>query len=86
MVVLNDYSSSYRDLLDKAFKPILHVPRLKAIAIEAYKCKVNENPDHINVMLNPLIKPYDLRGGPRAEQLTNMIYLTVHLNLSQRYM
>ena len=41
---------------------------LKAIATEAYKCKANENPDYINVMLNPLIKPYNLRGGPRAEQ------------------
>ena len=67
-VVLNDYSSSYRDLLDKASKSTLYVSRLKAIAIEAYKCKENENPDYINVMLNPQIKPYDLRGGPRAEQ------------------
>ena len=67
-VVLNDYSSSYRDLLDKVSKPTLYVSRLKAIATEAYKCKANENPDYINVMLNPLIKPYTLRGGPRAEQ------------------
>ena len=67
-VVLNDYSSSYRNLLDKVSKPTLYVSRLKAIAIEAYKCKANENPDYINVMLNPLIKPYNLRGGPRAEQ------------------
>ena len=61
-------SSSYRDLLDKVSKPTLYVSRLKAIATEAYKCKANENPDYINVMLNPLIKPYNLRGGPRAEQ------------------
>ena len=67
-VVLNDYSSSYGDLLDKVSKPTLYVSRLKAIATEAYKCKANENPDYINVMLNPLIKPYNLRGGPRAEQ------------------
>ena len=67
-VVINDYSSSYRDLLDKVSKPTLYVSRLKAIATEAYKCKANENPDYINVMLNPLIKPYNLRGGPRAEQ------------------
>ena len=67
-VVLNDYSSSYRNLLDKVSKPTLYVSRLKAIAIEAYKCKANENPDYINVMLNPLIKPYNLRGGPHAEQ------------------
>ena len=66
-MVLNDYSSSYRDLLDKASKPTLYVSRLKAIAIEAYKCKEKESPDYINVMLNPQIKPYDLRGGPRAE-------------------
>ena len=67
-VVLNDYSSSYHNLLDKVSKPTLYVSRLKAIAIEAYRCKANENPDHINVMLNPLIKPYNLRGGPHAEQ------------------
>ena len=67
-VVLNYYSSSYRNLLDRVSKPTLYVSRLKAIAIEAYKCKANENPDYINVMLNPLIKPYNLRGGPRAEQ------------------
>ena len=67
-LVLNDYSSSYRKLLEKVSKPTLYVSRLKAIAIEAYKCKANENPDYINVMLNPLIKPYNLRGDPRAEQ------------------
>ena len=67
-VVLNDYSSSYRNLLDKVSKPTLYVSRLKAITIEAYKCKANENPDYINVMLIPLIKPYNLRGGPHAEQ------------------
>ena len=67
-VVLNDYSSSYRDLLHKVSKPTLYVSRLKAIATEAYKCKSNENPDYINVMLNPLIKPYNLRVSPRAEQ------------------
>ena len=39
MVVLNDNSSSYRNLLNKVYKPTLYVSRLKAIAIEAYKCK-----------------------------------------------
>ena len=73
-VVLNDYSSSYRNILDKVSKPTLYVSRIKAIAIEAYKCKANENPDYINVMLNPLIKhtiwgaapmPNSLRWTPR---------------------
>ena len=67
-VVLNDYSSSYCYILDKVSKPTLCVSRLKAIAIKAYKCKANENHDYLNVMLNRLIKPYNLRGGPRAEQ------------------
>ena len=67
-MVLKEYSSSYRGLLDKVSKPTPYVSRLKTIAIEAYKYKANENPDYINVMLNPLIKSHDLRGGPHAKQ------------------
>ena len=67
-VVLNDDTSSYRVLLDTVSKPTLYVSRQKSIAIEAYKCYDNENPEYINVMLDPLNKPYDLRGGSRAEQ------------------
>ena len=67
-VVLNDYISSYRDLLDKVSKPTLYVARIKAIAIDAYKCCVNENPPYINAMFDSVDKPYNLRGGPLAEQ------------------
>ena len=67
-VVLNDYVSPYRDLLDKVSNPTLYVARLKAIAIEAYKCYVNENPQYINSMFDSVDKPYNLRGGPLAEQ------------------
>ena len=49
-VVLNEYISSYRDLLDKVSKPTLYVVRIKAIAIEAYKCYVNENPPYISAV------------------------------------
>ena len=42
-VVLKDFVSPYRVLLDKVSKPTLCVTRLKAIATEAYKCSVNEN-------------------------------------------
>ena len=41
---------------------------LAHIAIEAYKCYVNENPPHIYAMLDSVDKPYNLRGGPLAEQ------------------
>ena len=43
-VVLNDYTSSYRVLLDTVSKTTLYVFRLKSIAIQVYKCYVNENP------------------------------------------
>ena len=66
--VLNDYTSSYRVLLDTVSKPTHYVSRLKSIAIEAYKYYVNENPEYIIIMLDPLNKPYDFRGGSRAEQ------------------
>ena len=67
-VVLNYYISSYRDLLDKVSKPTLYVARIKAIAIEAYKCYVNENPPYINAMFDSVDKPYKFRGGSLAEQ------------------
>ena len=67
-VVLNDYTSSYRVLLDTMSKPTLYVSRLKSMAIEANKCYVYENHEYINVTLDPLNKLYDLRGGSRAEQ------------------
>ena len=47
---------------------------LKAIAIEAYKCYVNENPQYINAMFDSVDKPYNLRGGPLAEQ--SKVYTT----------
>ena len=49
-VVFNDYISSYRDLLDKVSNQ--SVARIKAIAIEAYRCYVNENPRYINAMFD----------------------------------
>ena len=67
-VVINDYISSNRVVLDTVLKPTLYVSRVKSIAIEAHECYLNENPQYINVMLDPLNKTYDLRGGSRAEQ------------------
>ena len=67
-VVLNDYISSYRDLLDKVSKPTLYVARIKAIAVDAYKCYVNENPPYINTMFDSVDKPYNLKGPPLEGQ------------------
>ena len=74
-VVLNDYISSYRDLLDKVSKPTLYVARIKAIAFEAYKCYVNENPPYINAMFDSVDKPYKLRGGPLRSNLKLILHI-----------
>ena len=44
-VVLNDYTSSYRVLLDTVSKPTLYVSRLKSIAIEAYNVMLMKIPN-----------------------------------------
>ena len=62
-VVLNDYISSYRDLLDKVSKPTLYVAGIKIIAVEAFKCYVNEYPPYISAKFDSVDKPYNLRGG-----------------------
>ena len=49
-------------------KPTHYVSRLEAIALETYKCHVNGNREYVNVMLDPLTKLYDLRGGSRVEK------------------
>ena len=67
-VVLNDYTSSYSDLLNKMTGSTLDATRLETISTEAYESYANENPSNINAMLNPSIKPYNLIGGSRAEQ------------------
>ena len=85
-VVLNEYTSPYRVLLDTVSKPTLYVSRLKSIAIEAYKCYDNEIPVYINVMLDPLNKPYDLRSavlvlGSRKWTLCPVIWIPLLIRL-----
>ena len=43
-VVLNDYQASYQDLLNEVSCPTLYVSRMKAIAIEMFKCVKNISP------------------------------------------
>ena len=67
-VVLNDYTSSYSDLLNKMARHTLYIFVLKAIASESYKLCANENLVYINAMINLSIKAYNLRGGSPVEQ------------------
>ena len=62
-VVLNYYQASYEDLLDEVSLPTLYVSRMKAIAIEMFKCVKNISPIFLKNMFAYLDQPYELRGG-----------------------
>ena len=76
---LNVWISSYRDLLNKVSKLTLYVAWIKAIAIEAYKCYVNENPPYINAMFDSVYKPYNLKGGPLKLILHVLEWIPSHI-------
>ena len=87
-VVLNDYVFTYRDLLDKVSKPTLYAARLKAIAIEAYKCYINENPQYINAMFDSFDKLYNLtEGAPLRSNLKLILcllyWILLHIRLGR---
>lgn len=67
-VVLNDYESSYSELLTKAKRPSLYVSRVKGIAMETFKCIMKINPEYVNTIFNIVECPYNLRGGIHLEQ------------------
>ena len=62
-VVLNDYESSYKDLLQEVNRPTLYVSRMKTIAIEMFKCVKNIGPSFLRNMFTVQKQPYELRGG-----------------------
>ena len=69
-VVLNDYQASYQDLLDEVSRPTLYVSRMKAIAIEMFKCVKNISPIFLKNMFAYQDQPYELRGGVKVYTAT----------------
>ena len=67
-LVLNDYTSSYSELLEKVNRPPLYVSRIKTIASEIFKCLTNTSPTFIKDMFRIEDQPYDLRGGSKIIQ------------------
>ena len=67
-VVLNDYQASYQDLLNEVSRPTLYVSRVKAIAIEMFKCVKNISPIFLKNMFAYQDQPYELRGGSKFIQ------------------
>ena len=61
--VVYDYQASYQDLLDEVSRPTLYVSRMKAIAIEMFKCVKNISPIFLKNMFAYQDQPYELRGG-----------------------
>ena len=67
-VTLNDYTSSYLDVLTKVKRPTLYVCRLKSIALETFKCVKGFNPEYMNSLFSLSNAPYETRGGRNLVQ------------------
>ena len=68
-VVLNDCQASHQDLLDEVSRPTLYVSRMKAIAIEMFKCVKNISPIFLKNMFAYQDQPYKLGGGGVIQSL-----------------
>ncbi len=65
-MVLEDYESSYEDLLSKCGMSMLEIQRVRTLAIEVYKSIHQMTPIYIQEMFNIKITPYDLRDPCRT--------------------
>ena len=59
--VLDDYTSDYHELLNKADVPGLKIMALEYLAIEVYKCVNDHNPKYLNDLFTIKKCKYDLR-------------------------
>ncbi len=60
-MVLEDYESSYEDLLSKCVMSMLKIQIARILVIEVYKSIHQMTPIYIQEMFNIKITPYDLR-------------------------
>ncbi len=60
--VLQDFTSSYSELLQKANMPTLYLSRLRQIATEVYKAMNNIGPDYVKDIFNVKENPYNMRN------------------------
>ena len=61
----NDVNSTYSDLLRKSSRSTMFLSRLKAIAIEVYKCVNDINPVFLNEMFHMKNIPHNLRDSSK---------------------
>ena len=67
-VILNDYSSTYKELLEKSGQPLMFVSRLRAIVTETFKSIDNKNPSFLHDLFNVKSNEHNLRGCKLLEQ------------------
>ena len=67
-VTLNDYTSSYSDMLDVVKRPTLYISRIKNIAIETFKSVKGLNPEYMRSLFSFSTTPYCTRGGSKLVQ------------------
>ena len=67
-LVLNDYTSSYLEQLEKVNRSPLCVSRIKTIATEIFKCLTDISPNFVKNIFTIGDQPYDLRGGCKIIQ------------------
>ena len=65
--MLNNYTSSYKDLLQQANVSSLYVSRIKTIAIETFKCINKLNPAFLHDFFSISNSGYDLRDGQKIQ-------------------
>ncbi len=82
-MVLEDYESSYEDLLSKCGMSMLEIQRARTLAIEVYKLVHQMTRIYIQEMFNIKITPYDLRDPcrtviPKAKTTTRGLKSLTH--------
>ena len=63
--VLDDYTSDYHELLNKADVPGVKIMALRYLAIEVYRCVYGLNPKYLNDLFTIKTCKYDLRDDSR---------------------
>ena len=67
-LVLNDYQSSYHDLLNKSEAVEIKITTLRLLIIEGYRCVNDLNPEYLNEMFTKQKCPYDFRANSISER------------------
>ena len=67
-VTLNDYTSSYSDMLELVKRPTLYISRIKNIAIETFEGVKGLNPKYMGSLFSFSSTPYCTRGGFKLVQ------------------